>query len=52
MVILIVDVVISPYYWEVSGKSGIKGYVKTMYVTIQEDVFADKYSEDDDDFPF
>lgn len=37
------DLIITPYNWEVSGKSGVKAYTKSLYVTLVEDALEEKY---------
>jgi hypothetical protein len=43
-----VDLIVRPYTWQVQSKTGIKAYVKTMFVTIEEDELVRKYSEMED----
>jgi len=43
-----VDLIVRPHNWDVNGKTGVKAYVKTMFVTIEEDELVRKYSELDD----
>lgn len=41
-----IDVVLSPYEWEVNGNKGIKAYLKTAFITLNEDELELKYAED------
>lgn len=40
-----VDMIVRPYDWSVNGKTGIKAYLQSIYITIQEDALEIKYAE-------
>ena len=43
--IINVDLIVRAHPWEVNNKTGLKAYVQSMYVTIEEDALELKYSE-------
>lgn len=43
--ILTVDLIVRPFDWVVNGKTGRKAYLKSLFVTINEDALELKYSD-------
>lgn len=39
-----IDLIAREYQWDMGGKSGIKAYLQSMYVTIEEDPLEKKYN--------
>ncbi len=39
-----VDLIVNPSFWELNGRSGVKAYLQTMYITIEEDDLDRKYA--------
>ena len=40
-----VDLTISPSHWEMDGNTGIKAYLRSIFVTIEEDALDRKYAD-------
>lgn len=38
------DLIIAPSRWNVGDKTGIKAYLRSLYVTVNEDILARKYA--------
>jgi hypothetical protein len=46
--IVTADLIVAPYAWEYGNKTGIKAYLQSLYVTVQEDALAMKYRLNED----
>lgn len=40
-----VDLIVRPYHWSVRDDKGVKAYLQSMYLTMEEDYLDQKYSE-------
>lgn len=43
--ILKVDLIIRPYHWNVNGRTGVKAYLKSIFIIINEDYLELKYAD-------
>lgn len=40
-----VDLILNPYQWAVSGKTGVKAYLKTIFAKVQQDELEQRYAD-------
>jgi hypothetical protein len=40
-----VDLILSPYSWDIRGNQGVTAYVQSLYATIQEDELEMQYAD-------
>lgn len=40
-----VDLIVNPYHWKVEDDTGIKAYLKSMFIIIEEDYLDKKYAD-------
>jgi hypothetical protein len=45
------DLIIREYRWDVNGKQGVKAYLQSLYVTLEEDDLYRKYNTNEDSSP-
>jgi hypothetical protein len=38
-----IDLIVNPYMWDANGNSGVKAYVKTLFLTMEPDELEEKY---------
>lgn len=43
--IAVADLIIRPYHWSVRENSGIKAYLQSLFITIEEDYLQQKYAD-------
>lgn len=49
--IISADLIVRPYNWDVSGKTGIKAYLQSLYIQIEEDPLQAKWEEKEAELP-
>jgi len=40
-----VDLIFVPYHWDMAGKTGVSAYLKSMFVTLNEDELEQEYGD-------